>query len=607
MCGIAGFFDTSLTTEEAKHFAHAMNEKLLHRGPDGGDVFIDMPLALCHRRLSIIDLSIVANQPFSFQNLVIVFNGEIYNYIEIKKILLNLGYVFRSQSDTEVICAAYLEWGEDCVKKFMGMWAFAIWDKQTSKLFCSRDPFGIKPFYYLVKNHCLYFASEIKALKLSPAFNSTLNLEQVSKGLQLGYTGFLEETYYQDIKSLEAGHNLTYQNSNLLLSKYWDILPQKTFEGDIMEAAEIFKTKFENSVNLHCRSDVELGACLSGGLDSSSIVSVIAKKKLYKNLKTFTIYYDGKDDVNESGFVRELQKKYHDIDARFLAPNEDDIADGFHRFLYHQDVPIGGSSPISQYFLMQMAHKAGVKVVLDGQGSDEYLAGYKHTLYRFIGDNIFNVGKVAKEIIAYHQYNSSGIAETLKTLGLGIYSKMADENKLINAEYHNKYPLLYDNADWINVKSDFKNRLDNALYAQLKYSSLPSLLHFEDRNSMAFSIESRVPFLDPDLVNFAFSLPDSFKLDKGITKKILRLALKDYLPEKIYNRTDKKGFVTPGEVKWLKGPLKFLMDLPLKLPAEINSKKSAEMINNYQKGDLSQAKMVWRILVLNYWLKHFAA
>ncbi len=607
MCGIAGFFDPSLSTLEAELLANKMNESMHHRGPDGGSTFIELPLGLCHRRLSIIDLHEHANQPFFYENVILVFNGEIYNYIEIKKELQATGAIFKTASDTEVICAAYLKWGTKCVEKFVGMWAIALWDKESETLFCSRDRFGIKPFNYILKNHCIYFASEIKTLKLSPAFNNTLNFEQISKGLQLGYTSYLDETYFQEIKSLQAGSNLIFKNGECSIEKYWDVYQQNNLDISIDEAALHFKDLFETSINLHMRSDVEVGACVSGGIDSSSIVASIAHLFPEKDLKTFTIYYSGKNDVDERPFVNELTNQYSSLKPFYKEPSEDEIASNFHQFLYHQDVPIGGSSPLSQYFLMQMAAKEGIKVVLDGQGSDEYLGGYMHSLYRLIADDFshLNLLNITREIKAYHQYNSNSLTQTIKTLGLGAYAVFADENKLINTEYHKKHPLLYDNADWIKFQYPFNNRLNNALYGQLFYSSLPSLLHFEDRNSMAFSIESRVPFLDHRLVEYAFQLNAKAKIKDGITKKVLREAMKDYLPKKIYNRTDKKGFVTPGEVKWLKGPLNFLLELPLNLPDVINQDKAKQLVDAYKKGDVSNAKLVWRVLVLNYWLKHF--
>jgi len=604
MCGIAGFYDPSLSVVEAETLSRKLNDSMLHRGPDGGSVHVALPWGFCHRRLSIIDLNEHSNQPFFYQDLILVYNGEVYNYLEIKAELINLGFDFTTSSDTEVICAAYKAWGEDCVTKFVGMWAFALHDTKTGELFCSRDRFGIKPFYYIDKGHSLYYASEIKTLKHCPTFNSQLNMEQVSKGLQLGYSKYKNQTYYECITELPAAHSMVLSNKGLKIYKYWelgDVTPQKISIG---EAQSVFHDKFFESIKLHMRSDVEVGACVSGGLDSSAIVSSIGSTFPEKALKMFTIYYSGANDVDERPFVRTLVDKYPQLLPFYKEPNEDEIAAHFHHFLYHQDIPVAGSSPISQYFLMQLAAQQGVKVVLDGQGSDEYLGGYMHSLYRLLADNIAHAqfGSALQEIMRYHRFNSSGLQQTLKTTALGFYAIWNDEQKLLNTEYHKKFPLLYDNADWMKEKGHFKSHLSNALYSQLFTSSLPTLLHFEDRNSMAFSIESRVPFLDHRLVEYAFQLPGNLKIDKGITKKVLREALKPYLPKPIYERTDKKGFVTPGEVKWLKGPLSFLLALPLNLPASIDKKKSQALIENYKKGDLKYAKLVWRILVLNYWI-----
>ena len=255
MCGIAGIIDPTLTKENVGSLLNKMLESIAHRGPDNRGVWIDMPVALGHNRLSIIDLSDAGNQPMEFFDAVITFNGEIYNYIEVGEVLKKKGYRFTTHSDTEVILAAWREYGKDCVKHFVGMWAFAIWDKKNKQLFCSRDRFGIKPFYYIHEGQRLYFGSEYKPLKLSPLFSNDLNLEQVSRGLQLGWLVYHDETYYKKLKALPEATNLIFADGNVTIEKYWDIETGNRFNGTFDEKKNKFYELFKESVDIHLRSE----------------------------------------------------------------------------------------------------------------------------------------------------------------------------------------------------------------------------------------------------------------------------------------------------------------------------------------------------------------
>lgn len=608
MCGIAGFVDLQMSAEQKKDLAFRQLRCITHRGPEASNVFVDGPVALGHNRLKIIDLSDEANQPFEYDDLVMAFNGEVYNYVELKADLETKGYRFRTHGDTEVMCAAYKHYGEDCVKYFTGMWAFALWDKTKQKLFCSRDRFGIKPFYYILQGQHLYFASEYKALKELPVFKNDINTEQVNRGLQMVWSVYRDQTFYTQVKNLQPAHNLVWQAGKVTISRYWDInfsQPQSTLSWE--EKKEQFYALFKDSVRLHARSDVPNGTCLSGGLDSSAISSMYSTLMPDTPIKSFSIYYE--DDVDERPFIYEVVKKYPNIQPFYFSPTEAQITENFHKVAYHADVPLLGSSFISQYFLMQLAKQEGVTVAIDGQGSDEYLGGYLHSFYRILGQlygsgQIFKAGDLLSNLSEREHFSSKKKRDFLLKSIVGAFS---NENRMYNLEYSQLNRYLQAGVGDLSFEDKSPDKFANFLYHILLNTTLQTLLHFEDRNSMAFSLESRVPFLEHKLVEFAFTLPRQDKInDKAETKFILREALKPILPTAVYERKDKKGFVTPGEVKWLNGPLKFLLDIDYNRFGWMKQGKLKEVVDVYKKGDTSKAAFVWRLACTNYWLKHFA-
>ncbi|MBK8363654.1 MAG: asparagine synthase (glutamine-hydrolyzing) [Bacteroidetes bacterium] len=607
MCGISGFIDSNLSNEQAEKTIGSMLESIAHRGPDARSTWINLPVVLGLNRLSIIDLSPDGVQPMHYFDSVIVFNGEIYNYIEVREELISKGYKFSTQSDTEVILAAYREYGTSCVDKFLGMWAFALWDKKKNELFCSRDRFGIKPFYYIFENGRFYFGSEYKALKKSPLFTNNLNLDQVSRGLQLGWVCYGEETYYTKLKSLPAACNLLYKQGDVEINRYWDIDATKKCTLSEEEKYNKFRELFLDSIRLHMRADVEIGGCLSGGLDSSAIAASVSKLFPEINFKTFTIYYEGKDSVDERPWVNEVLKENSSLKEFTYSPTDKDLIDNYERAFYHADVPLAGSSPISQYFVMQLAGKNKIRVLLDGQGSDEYLAGYMHSFYRLVGGLISkgNLLEAHKQFYAHASIQEFSGKKKLDSAAKSLLTVFQNENSLYNFEYRKYFPFLLKSTNSDLVLKDFNSsRLNQFLYHLTFNTSLPSLLQYEDRNSMAFSIESRVPFLDHRLVEFVFSLNDDDKFSQGITKKVLRNALKSILPSKIAGRMDKKGFVTPGEIKWLRGPLKNLTKIDLTKIDFIDENKARKVIKNFENGDNKNATLMWRICTLNHWLNN---
>lgn len=609
MCGIAGFVDSRMGEDDSRQTLSRMLEAIAHRGPDARDMWHHGSLALGHNRLSILDLSADGKQPMHAFGNVIVFNGEIYNYREIRKELELLGDRFHTQTDTEVILAAYRRYGVDCVQRFVGMWAFALWDTEKRRLFCSRDRFGIKPFHYILQGDRFYFGSEYKALRHSPLFSNKLNVDQALRGLQLGWNAYRDESYYDCIKTLPAGCNLIYDQGRTEISRYWDIdLNRKEFLSPEDQVAR-FRELFIDSVRLHMRSDVEVGACLSGGLDSSAIVSAASKEFPDASMKTFTVYYEGKDAVDERPWVKEVISSYPQLKPFYLQPTEEEIRASFDRAIYHADVPLAGSSPVSQYFVMQLAASQGIKVVLDGQGSDEFLGGYLHSFYRLIGSYFLNL-KWGRGMSTLHDHierqgftSAKGRDVLLKSVMTGLLS----EQHLYATEYKKYFPFLgLSGRIPFTLEKEGSSRLSRFLYHLMFTTSLPTLLQFEDRNSMAFSIESRVPFLDHRLVEFAFSLSDETKINKAETKWVLRQALQGILPKRIAERRDKKGFVTPGEVRWLRGPLSHLLEADLRSLDFLNIPKAQSLINDFKSGDTKNANLVWRLAVLSDWCKKYA-
>ncbi len=608
MCGIAGIIDPKNTHHENMDVLDAMLKIQHHRGPDATGKWTDEHIFLGHNRLSIIDLSEAGNQPMHYKSFSLLFNGEIYNYVELKKELEALGHIFVSHCDSEVIPHAFEEWGTKCVNRFVGMWAFVIWDRKAKSLFASRDRFGIKPFYYLHQGNRIAFASEIKTLKVSPLYSGEVNVAQVARGLQMGWLGYHDETFYKNVKALPAAHNFIFDENGIRVERYWDVETGNYNNLSFEEKCDRFQSLFADSIRIHMRSDVPVASCLSGGLDSSAIVSMVQQLHPGMKYKSFSIFYQGEGDVDERPFIREVIKKYPAIEPHYYSPTEKEVQQEFHKALYHADVPVTGSSFISQYFLMQLISKNGIKVVLDGQGADEYLAGYMHSFYRLIAGMIHSadVASALSETFRVNKRIGNSSSKTAAHFAKSILSATKSEQQLYALEYSRYYPFLMNSSSShapfiLNEKPGSK--LDRFLYHLLFTTSLPSLLHYEDRNSMAFSIESRVPFLDHRLVEFAFTLHDDDKIKKAETKYILRESLKKILPAAIYARKDKKGFVTPGENKWLRGPLNFLLNPANQLPDFINQGKAKRIFDEYKRGDNSKATLVWRLATLGEWMK----
>jgi asparagine synthase (glutamine-hydrolysing) len=517
--------------------------------------------------LSIIDLSEAGHQPMPNEDgtIWLVFNGEIYNYLELIPLLQQKGHVFRSRTDTEVIIHAYEEWGERCVQRFNGMWAFALWDGREQKLLLSRDRFGVKPLYYFETQKAVYFASEIKSILAATSEARCLNYPYLYHFLPSGALDDGEETFFEGVKQLLPSHSLIFQHNGQRLDQYWRYDPETAKTSyDYAHPEETLRALLADSVRLRLRSDVPVGTCLSGGLDSSSIVC-LASQMLAHPIKTFSCLYDD-SDCNERQFV-DAVNLHARTDAYPVCPNGRDLFDVLPKIVWHQDEPTAGPGLYSQWHVMAAA-QGKVKVLLDGQGGDELLAGYFTYFDTYLSCLIQDLIRTKRPI--YLASFLSAIREIRSVSNQPILSQQIQRylpGKLASlvrratslvkrvdpAGFVIAPPVIHDDLKGQalgreivrNQPRQLDNELNNLLYWHLVRQSIPALLHYEDRNSMAFSIEARTPFLDYRLVEFCLGLPYDVKMKNGVTKHILRQAMSRDLPPAVRDRKDKKGYPTP--------------------------------------------------------------
>jgi len=547
-----------------------MASSLAHRGPDGEDVWINKNhnTGLAHRRLSIIDLSIAAAQPMHYMHRYsIVYNGEIYNYIELKRELKKSGYHFNSLSDTEVILAAYDRYKEKCVQHFDGMFSFAIWDEKEQVLFAARDRFGEKPFYYYYGKNIFAFASEMKAL-WAAGIDKIIEKKMLLNYITLGYVqnpANKSQTFYRNIFSLPPAHFLIYNaaNDHLKIEHYWDIDKQAQVKISEEEAIHTFDNLLTTSVSRRLRSDVPIGASLSGGLDSSSIVYYVQKILGSKagNFKTFSAVFPG-FEKDERKYIQQVVTKFN-LENYTTSPNAENLVKDFEKLCYHQEEPFPSSSIFAQYKVFELAKKQNIKVLLDGQGADEILAGYHKYVHWYLQEMVSRnkFSGVTKERQLLHKNNvefSWGI-KNLMAAFLPSHASIALEKKEYNKIIHNpditRHLMSYvKGREWEGIHKPVITKLNDILYFNTMQYGLEELLRYSDRNSMAHGREVRLPFLYDELVQFIFTLPSRFKINDGFTKSILRKLMVDKLPHNIVWRTDKIGY-EPPQKKWMENPV----------------------------------------------------
>ena len=564
MCGIAGILSpdpANITRERLQK----MTDAIAHRGPDGEGAWISGSgvAGLGHRRLSILDLSPAGSQPMHYlDRYTIIHNGEIYNYLELRSLLQSKGYSFRSRSDTEVILAAYDHYGPDCLQYFDGMFAFAIWDEKEGKLFLARDRFGEKPLFFYRDATQFLFASEMKAL-WAAGVKKDSNRKLIFNFITIGYTqnpanGF--ETFYQGISKLPARSYLLYKVSTqeMKTSLYWDIQIENTHTPGEENVLMQFRGLLSASVHKRLRSDVPVGTSLSGGLDSSSVIAAICgQQKQVRDLRTFSAVFPG-FEKDESPYIK-LITDHYSLQNYTTTPDAHDLIRDFERLVYHQEEPFGSSSIYAQFKVFELASHHQVKVVLDGQGADELLAGY-HKYYHWYWQELYRNDKksFALELEAARE---SGIDDRWTwrnrlAANLPVYAGIFLKKKRTAQQRRSKdlSRELIDNFGVSYYDIPHFDKLSGVLYYNTFMNGMEELLRYADRNSMAHGVEVRLPFLNHELVEFLFSLPSHFKIREGWTKWLLRVSMEDVLPKEIVWRKDKTGYEPPQHT-WMQDPV----------------------------------------------------
>jgi len=654
MCGIAGI--VSLDAQPIlPPWPYNMGKALRHRGPDDeGYVFFcqneekvscvggddtpshtwqmqlpyspknniapsDAYMALVHRRLSILDVSAYGHQPMcdASRRFWISFNGEVYNYQELRQELLSLGHVFFSQTDTEVVLHAYIQWGTQCVQKFNGMWAFVIYDRVSKKLFCSRDRFGVKPFYYSFTKSFFVFASEQKAFFTLPFVQKNLNEEAVFDYLVLGRTEHRDEGFFKGIFELMPGHNLELQISSgsIRVEKYYE-LPFNTQQGQFSQKeakkyAENVNMLLQDSVRLRLRSDVAVGACLSGGIDSSALVCMAnSLRQSSEPLHVFTAIYPGME-VDESQWASKVVEATH-AHWHTVQTKAEDILQSYQDLIYAQDIPFFGSSTLSQYKVMELIARNGIKVTLDGQGADELFSGYPNHFYtslshdfsRLLFGNVRYAHRAEKEPMKnfVRFLVRKSLIKWPFQVGYGYLKNSKYDFQLLQKDFWQKHAEQY-----YQQRQTSSSHLNEVLHHEFTGTQLKYLMRTADRNSMRHSVESRLPFVDDHrLVEYVFGVPSAYKLHLGQSKFLLRESMKGKMPEAVRQRWDKKGFATP-EAMWfknLKGELKTMLDDNLSPFVDVK-KLREEWDYIFAQPLAGNTTGISRFVILSLWRKKF--
>jgi asparagine synthase (glutamine-hydrolysing) len=664
MCGISAIF--RLNSKEAPlRLIRAMTETVRHRGPDdeGFVVFYrerpgfimyggkdtptgvyhgrfsyspsrlfpeDIPPGafgcLGHRRLSIIDVSATGHQPMSSHDgrYWIVYNGEVYNHVELRKELESLGHEFQSQSDTEVILHAYRRWGSLCLSRFNGMFAFVLFDLLERKIFATRDRYGIKPLYYWFSpGGFVAFASEIKQFMSLPGWRATVNGQRAYDFLNWGILDHTEETLFAGVKQVRGGEFVDCCIDNLqgdLPICRWYAVSPEPFKGNLSGAATAFRHVFEDAVRMRLRADVPVGSCLSGGLDSSSIVCVANSLLRERNLeflhKTFSAFSEIKE-FDESAYVREVtnESKVEDYHTYVRIDGLPEALDGI---TWHQDEPFESTSVYAQWEVFKLARQAGMKVLLDGQGADETLGGY-HSFFAFRFAALLRalewklLWSEIRETKRLHGFGTLLVTQEILNLVLpDVFRqplrKFAGKSSSSPPHWLDVKILGAKAADPLAGNGGTPSTFLEFSISQLTSVHLPMLLHWEDRNSMAHSIESRLPFLDYRLVEFTLGLPDDHKLSRGMTKRVLREAMADFLPEGVRKRVDKMGFFTPESIWVRRSASNFFR-------AELHGaiQKSRGVLKDSAMGKLERiiasqeafSFAIWRMISFGRWMARF--
>ena len=622
MCGIVGFYSNRNDKEK---IINEQLKTLYHRGPDDQKVYIDKNIAFGHARLAIIDIN-HAQQPMeSFdERYILIFNGEIYNYLELRQHLVSKGIQFKTHSDTEVLLNMYVVYGKECVSKLNGMFAFAIYDKQADLLFLARDHFGIKPLYYTYKNNDFIFASEVKAILKYPDIKVEVDMKSMNEYLTFQVM-LKKHTLFKNIHTLEPATYMVVEKGKVKeKKKYWefsyDIDDSKTEEQYSSELLHLL----ENSLNIQTRSDVPVGAYLSGGIDSS-LVSTLASKNYFGDFQTFSGGFKDSKEFDETQYAKIVHKSINSIHHEIF-PTSKDFIDTFENITYHMDYPEAGPGVFSQYMVSKLASEH-VKVVLGGQGGDEIFGGYTRYAVAYLEQAlkgaIFDTSEEGKHLVTLQSIipNMSQLKNYVPLLKEqfkeGLFDPMDERyyrmmnrshnlDKIYNQAFLSTFEedQLLDKFKQVFNHPDTKSYFNKMTHFDLK-TLLPALLHVEDRMSMAVSIESRVPILDYRIIELASKMPPSMKFSGGKTKAMLIKSVNNILPKVIIDRKDKMGFPTPIN-NWLAGDLKeYALDILTSQKATqrgyLNTQAIEKQIN--ESGRFSRD--LWGALNLEMWHRKF--
>lgn len=606
MCGITGIIGERC--DEAKF--RAATDRVAHRGPDDHGYFVDHEnrVYLGHRRLSIIDLSTAGHQPFSdsLGRYKLVFNGEIYNYLELRQELRE-EYHFVTDTDTEVLLVSYMKWGEDCVRHFNGMFAFAIWDTKRRELFCARDRMGEKPFFYTETNGALRFASEIKSLL--PYGHHPQNESMVRDYLLYGFYDHTDETFFEGIHSLPPGHTLTFANGKKTIKKYWDIADGRGAYsyGDAETVKKTFTELLADSIRLRFRSDVPVGINLSSGLDSNTLY-FYAKQVVSHDLHLFSMCSDD-ERYNECGTIAQ---SLSDREKRFwhtstLVPDE--FIPGALAMNDIQDQPYGGVPTIAYGKLIERTKDTDVKVLLEGQGVDELLAGYAYYRIEHVKD-LWRERKYPQLIEYVRKQKAGRFLENVKSVfrdaRLSSHDYSQDRTPLVDSDILDA--SLVGSAVPVAFEAPFDSHLQNAQYRDLRYTKLPRVLRFNDLATMAHGRELRLPFLDHRIVEFCFWLPVEHKISYNSQKVLARKAFAHVLPEHI-QRKQKVAF---GAVQtpWLRAYGKdFVHDIlrsqSFRERGYWNYGRLSDKVDRFFAGEGENSFFLWQVINLELWFRRY--
>lgn len=599
----------------------------LRNGPDTADG-IDYPqvtapssftpnLILAQRRLSILDLSPKGHEPMPIagrDDLWLTFNGELYNYLEVRAELQAKGRVYTTECDAEVLLHAYDEWGMCCLDRFLGMFAFALWDQKRQRLWCARDRFGIKPFYYAISENRFSFASEMKAFRILAPLACEPDMAQVFWSLQYNAIYNPPQTFFKGVRELPGGWSLLVENGIVCEPQQWYMLSldhaRSTY--DYANPAAEFLRLMQDSVRMHLRSDVPVGTCLSGGLDSSTIVALATQQLDGGRMNSFSVVYPVKG-YDESRFVDLVADRFNTIKHVATPQPEADFMAQLSRMVWHQDVPVTGTGLISQNTVMKLA-QGNVTVLLDGQGSDELMAGYlSHAVYYY--------RTLLKRDPARWASNFPAFAFEVWQRYLPGFTFREFLARATNLLLHERDSLRFLAAAPEAAATKRQNQrvltdlpdadpLNNLLYQAVTTLSIPSLLHYEDRSSMTYGIEARVPFLDHRLVEFSLGIPGDLKINGAEGKSVLRQAVKDVLPAEVTYRKDKLGYPTPFAA-WSRTNLRaeintYLEDAVFKRDW-YDVPKLRTIWQRHQAGSINADRIIHNLITTELWYNHFGS